>query len=69
MFLTPTDISQLTGYTRASAQIRWLRRNGWRFNVNALGEPVVATAEFNRHMVGGRAPAQEPDFGAINGTA
>jgi hypothetical protein len=41
--------------------------------VNALGAPVVALAEFNRHMVGGRSATapQEPDFNwdAINGTS
>ena len=67
MFLTASDRQQLTGYQRASAQVRWLKRHGWRFTVNALGEPVVALAEFNRHMVGGRAASQQPDFGAING--
>ncbi len=32
-----------------------------------LGAPIVAVAEFNRHMVGGRAAKQEPNFGALNG--
>jgi hypothetical protein len=72
MFLTPQELQRLTAYARSSAQIRWLRRNGWRFTVNALGAPVVALAEFNRHMVGGKAAAatQEPNFDwdAINGT-
>lgn len=66
MILSPDDLSALTGYVRASAQARWLRRHGWRFTVNALGQPIVALAEFNRHMVGGRAGRTEPDFGALN---
>lgn len=66
MILTPQDLHDLTGYVRPSAQARWLRRHGWRFTVNALGVPVVAQAEFNRHMVGGRASKQEPNFGVIN---
>jgi Domain of unknown function (DUF4224) len=72
MFLSSQELQRLTGYARSSAQIRWLRRNGWRFIVNALGAPVVALAEFNRHMVGGKAAAatEEPNFDwdAINGT-
>lgn len=68
MILSPDDLSALTGYIRASAQVRWLRRHGWRFTVNALGRPIVALAEFNRHLVGGRAVGREPDFGAIHGT-
>jgi Domain of unknown function (DUF4224) len=68
VILPPDDIKQLTGYIRASAQTRWLRHNGWKFTVNALGSPVVALAEFNRHMVGGKSPqAQEPRLEGING--
>jgi hypothetical protein len=65
VFLTPEELRLLTGYRRSSAQIRWLRRHGYRFTVNGLG-PVVAVAEFNRHMVGGRVK-QEPRFEALNG--
>jgi Domain of unknown function (DUF4224) len=71
VILGAADIQQLTGYTRPSAQTRWLRRHGWRFTVNGLGAPVVALAEFQRHMIGGKATAmQEPNFDwdAINGT-
>lgn len=68
MILPRSDVKALTGYVRASAQTRWLRRHGWKFTVNALGEPVVALAEFNRHMVGGRAAStQEPKWEAMNG--
>ena len=67
MFLTPADLRNLTGYQRASAQARWLRRHGWRFTVNGLGVPVVSLAECNRHLVGGRAVRQEPDYEAVNG--
>ena len=69
MMLNSSDLQDLTGYIRPSAQVRWLRRHGWRFTVNALGEPVVALAEFNRHLVGGRAVKQEPNFEALNGKA
>ena len=67
MFLSAADLERLTGYKRPSAQARWLRRHGWKLTVNALGEPVVAIAEYNRRMIGGRAVSQEPDFGAIHG--
>jgi Domain of unknown function (DUF4224) len=68
MMLSSDEIKALTGYTRSSAQIRWLRRNGWRFVVNALGQPIVATAEFDRHLVGGRkaAPRQDVNLEGIN---
>ena len=67
MFLTPADLERLTGYVRHSAQVRWLQRHGWRFTVNALGEPVVALAEFNRRLVGGRVTTQEPNWEAMGG--
>jgi hypothetical protein len=52
---------------RPSAQIRWLRRNGYRLNVNASGAPVVAVAEANRKLVGGYKVAQQPNWEALNG--
>jgi hypothetical protein len=70
VILAPSQIEAITGYVRHSAQIRFLRRHGWRFTVNALGEPVVAVAEFNRKQVGGTAARQqEPNFEALNGKA
>lgn len=67
MLLTNQDIKDLTGSVQKAAQIRWLVAHGWRFEVNSLGRPKVAVAEFNRHMVGGRAAKQEPDFSRLNG--
>jgi hypothetical protein len=69
MFLTPQELQRLTGYARASAQIRWLRKNGWRFTVNGLKEPIVAVAESERKLVSGVGTTRqhEPNFGALNG--
>lgn len=70
MVLSQEDIAALTGYSRPSAQVRWLRQHGWRFSVNALGKPAVAVAEFNRRMVGGSSTMkhqEEPNWEAIRG--
>lgn len=68
MIIARSDLRDITGYVRASAQVRWLRKHGWRFTVNALGAPIVAQAEFNRHLVGGRvAQHQEVNLEGING--
>ena len=68
MILPQSEIRDLTGYVRVSAQIRWLRKRGWKFEVNGLGLPIVALGEFNRHMIGGRAArAQEVNLEGING--
>jgi hypothetical protein len=68
MLLPVSEIVRMTGYTRPSAQVRWLRSRGWKFDCDALGRPNVAQAEFNRRMVGGRAGGQEPNWEALNGS-
>jgi hypothetical protein len=69
MFLTSQEMQRLTGYVRSSAQIRWLRKNGWRFTVNGLREPIVAVAESERKLISGSATTRqsEPNFEALNG--
>lgn len=67
MFLTPQELHQLTGYKRRADQVKWLVRNGYRFNVNGCGFPIVATAEVERILVGGSGRRTEPNFAAING--
>jgi len=69
VFLTSQELQRLTGYVRSSAQVRWLRKNGWRFTVNGLKEPVVAVAESERKLVGGERTTMqhEPNFEALNG--
>lgn len=41
LFLTAEERHTLTGTKLKRRQIDWLRRNGFRFWVNILGEPVV----------------------------
>jgi hypothetical protein len=67
VFLTPSEIQRLTGKTRHSAQIRWLRARGYKIDVNGLGEPIVHVREANRKLVGGSVSReQEPDWGAMH---
>lgn len=44
MFLTATDLHDLTGYARPSKQIAWLRGEGFTFRVAADGHPRVLRA-------------------------
>jgi hypothetical protein len=67
MFLTSAEIQTLTGLIRPSAQIRWLRKQGYRFTVNALGDPVIAIAEANRKLVGGTRTTSKPNWEELNG--
>lgn len=66
-FLAPGDIERLAGRGRYSAQIRWHRSRGYKFDVNGLGMPVVAAEEVTRKLVGGSSrptPKTEPNWGA-----
>jgi hypothetical protein len=68
VFLTSAEIERLTGMKRHSAQIRWLRKRGYKIDVNGLGEPILAIAEYNRKAVGGsHSRHEEPNWGALNG--
>jgi hypothetical protein len=69
MFLTPQELRRLTGYIRPNAQVRWLRKNGWRFTVNGLREPIVAVLLSERKLVSGVGTTgqHEPNFGALSG--
>lgn len=42
MFLTETELRDLTGYVRPSAQIRWLRTRGYRFEIGGDGLPRLS---------------------------
>lgn len=44
MFLTPTELSTLTGYELHAWQRRWLKAHGWKFERAANGRPVVSRA-------------------------
>ena len=66
--LTPEEIEAITGYRLTSRQVSWLRGKGWRFEVNALGRPVIARRYAEKMLGCGEAenplPAR-PNFGAL----
>ncbi len=41
MFLSRTELGELTGLSRPSAQIRWLRANGFEVLQRADGVPLI----------------------------
>ena len=49
-FLSPEDLETLTGFKRASRQIKWLQEHGWPHEVNGLGRPVILTVTVMRMM-------------------
>ena len=42
LFLTPGELTELTGRTSSAGQKKWLEANGYRFAVNANNRPIVA---------------------------
>lgn len=55
MFLTPEELEALTDKQRSDAQIRWLIRNGYKFELSGAGRPKVL-----RSVLLGRLDASEP---------
>jgi hypothetical protein len=70
MFLSEEDLCRLTGRKRHSAQIRWPREHGYRFDANGLKQPIVAAAEVARKLVGATALSRktEPRWEQMHGT-
>lgn len=67
MFLSPEEVKTLTGLASASRQIGWLRAKGWRFELNAIGRPIVAR-RYAEKMLGcgpDHETAHRPNFGAL----
>jgi hypothetical protein len=69
LYLSPSELRELTGRAWPTAQTRWLRRNHWRFVIDGNGLPKVAREYWRRRMVDGDSPteleANEPNFLAI----
>lgn len=77
LFLTRSELAELTGFKAPHCQARWLVRNRWRFVLNRRNAPQVARDHFNERMgCGGRghshadtinhvAAGEQPNFGAL----
>lgn len=59
MFLSPEQLSALTGAKRRGGQIRWLQAHGWRYTLSGTGAVIVASAEFEAQLVSGKATQPE----------
>lgn len=61
MFLTPAELITLTGYRRASAQVRWLQLQGVPHWVRADGRPSVPRSAIEAQPVA----QQRPNWSAL----
>jgi hypothetical protein len=65
VFLTPTELLELTGYKKPALQRRWLAEHGYRFDVRADGRAVVLIAAIELKLAGRRTSGAEPDWSAL----
>jgi hypothetical protein len=63
MFLSAEQLQLLTGRKRPRAQCDFLTREGYRFRVNACGEPVVLEDEVRQRFGIKQAPVKVADNG------
>ncbi len=64
MFLTAAEVVDLTGYRQASAQVKWLQRNGISHYVRGDGQVRVPREFFAARTAAAPAAAQ-PNFAAL----
>ncbi|MBL4821228.1 MAG: DUF4224 domain-containing protein [Gammaproteobacteria bacterium] len=67
--LTKAELEEITGRSKPTAQVKWLRQNGFTVLVRADGMPLVSRAHFEAKMGGylaGSKPREfKPNFGAL----
>lgn len=70
MFLTHAELAELTERKTKSAQIAWLKANGFRYVAGANGHPKVLREHVQVKLCGGvistaAQSAPEPNWGAL----
>lgn len=67
MFLTVTELQELTGYRKPALQRRWLTENAYSFDVRADGCPVVSRASYeSRHQAPLARKKTRPNLAALD---
>jgi hypothetical protein len=71
MFLTDTELIELTGWRRVFDQCRWLKAHGWKFEISGIGRPVVMRRHAEQKMLDGAdaKPEWTPNIAAIKKVA
>ena len=65
LFLNSSDVEKLTGLKRFKAQAKWLERHGYRFDMNALGRPVVLMSAVGEKLNPSVSSSRQPNFDAL----
>ncbi len=69
LFLTPDEVTELTGFKTFMRQVEWLRSKGWRFELNGIRRPIMAH-KYGEKMLACRADYSarpRPNFQALAG--
>ena len=69
LFLSKDEVATLTGFRLPTRQVSWLRLKGWRFEINANRQPVIARKYAEKMLgCGGNAePFFQPNFAMLKG--
>ena len=65
MFLTQTEIQQLTGRKKRSCQLAVLREKKIPHTEDGDGKPVVLREALHEHMMGRKEKPTEPDWSHV----
>ena len=67
IFLTQDELRELTDLKIPAAQIRWLSKHAYPFEISAIGKPKVLRSLIIERLSNTRVPAtsNEPNFDAI----
>jgi hypothetical protein len=67
LLLTPDEVQEITGFKLPRLQVDYLQRKGWRFEVNAIGRPIVARKYAEKMLGCGEDSGQvvRPNFAAL----
>lgn len=68
MFLSKEEIIDLTGCKQGHKQIKWLSQHAYKFEVSAIGKPIVLKSHIEERLSGLSSKfkaSQEPDFSSF----
>ena len=65
MFLSDSDTKTLTGFSRRSAQSRWLLKHGFPHEVSHLGFPIVLKSVVEERLGAKHSQKSQPNFAAL----
>ena len=62
MFLTDSELLELTGYARNADRRRWLEKRGWKFEQAVNGRPAVLRSYAEAMLTGGQVKPKGPQL-------